>query len=223
MKKLLTVFLAFAMILSLGLIPAYAEKGRLTDGEYSFTTAGFAGDIPVKVTVKDNAISEIEIGENHETSGVGARAVDILPGKIIEAQSTGVDAIASATFTSNAIFDAVNQAIEAAGGDVAEWSKYEYEDLSAADPVELTADVVVVGGGGAGLAAALSAVNNGATVIILEKTDFLGGNTAMSEGNCLITGSTYEMKVAEENVAAGMEEYKNTLTDTPEVTGLFLQ
>lgn len=44
------------------------------------------------------------------------------------------------------------------------------------------ADVVVIGGGGAGLAAAVSAAENGASVILIEKAPFLGGNTLLSGG-----------------------------------------
>lgn len=47
-----------------------------------------------------------------------------------------------------------------------------------------TADVIVVGGGGAGLAAAVSAAENGASVILVEKAPFLGGNTLVSGGVC---------------------------------------
>lgn len=44
------------------------------------------------------------------------------------------------------------------------------------------ADVVVIGGGGAGLAAAVSAAENGASVILIEKAPFLGGNTIIAGG-----------------------------------------
>jgi succinate dehydrogenase/fumarate reductase flavoprotein subunit len=44
-------------------------------------------------------------------------------------------------------------------------------------------DVVVVGGGGAGLAAAVSAAGTGASVILLEKCDNLGGSTGIAIGS----------------------------------------
>lgn len=47
---------------------------------------------------------------------------------------------------------------------------------------DLRADVVVLGSGAAGLAAALSAHDNGASVLLLEKADVIGGTTAMSGG-----------------------------------------
>lgn len=55
-------------------------------------------------------------------------------------------------------------------------------NLAFAQGETLSADVVVVGGGGAGLAAAVSAAENGASVILIEKMPFLGGNTTLSTG-----------------------------------------
>lgn len=43
-------------------------------------------------------------------------------------------------------------------------------------------DVVVIGSGGAGLAAALEAANAGASVIVLEKTNIVGGDSTLCDG-----------------------------------------
>jgi fumarate reductase flavoprotein subunit len=47
---------------------------------------------------------------------------------------------------------------------------------------DMTADVVVVGGGGAGLAAAVTASEKGASVIVLEIRQVVGGNSALAGG-----------------------------------------
>jgi fumarate reductase flavoprotein subunit len=46
----------------------------------------------------------------------------------------------------------------------------------------VTYDVIVLGGGGAGLAAAVEAQSQGASVLLLEAADHLGGSTMMSAG-----------------------------------------
>ncbi|MGB4440078.1 MAG: FMN-binding protein, partial [Sedimentibacter sp.] len=53
------------------------------------------------------------VGEK-ETQGVGSMAIEQLPAKIVEANSTEVDVIAGATYTSKAIIYAVNNALDPA-------------------------------------------------------------------------------------------------------------
>ena len=47
---------------------------------------------------------------------------------------------------------------------------------------DMDADVVVVGSGGAGLTAAILAHDNGARVILVERSNMVGGTTAVSGG-----------------------------------------
>jgi NADPH-dependent glutamate synthase beta subunit-like oxidoreductase len=48
------------------------------------------------------------------------------------------------------------------------------------DDRQIKADLVVIGGGGAGLAAAVAAAEKGARVVVLEKRNCTGGNTALA-------------------------------------------
>ena len=50
-------------------------------------------------------------------------------------------------------------------------------------------DVVVIGAGGAGMAAALFAAIDGAKVLLVEHTEFVGGTTAISAGTTWIPGT----------------------------------
>lgn len=51
-----------------------------------------------------------------------------------------------------------------------------------ADATTKSFDVVIVGAGGAGMCAALGASQKGASVVLLEKSAFMGGNTNFAEG-----------------------------------------
>ena len=100
---------------------APAEAGALTDGTYTAEGKGIGGKVPVTVTIKDGKITEVIVGDNSETQGIGSKAIEQLPAKIVEAGDTeGVDAVSGATVTSKAIFTAVDEALEQAQGGAAE-------------------------------------------------------------------------------------------------------
>ena len=154
-----------------------------TPGTYEGTAAGYNGDVVLSVTFSEDAIEAIEVVSSAETEHVGDVAYDILFPEIIEYTSTGVDAVSGATFTSRAVFGAVNAAAEQAGCDVAALQAgakpFAYE---AQEPIEVTHDVVIVGAGGAGIAAAAQAAQNGDTVLVIETNAEVGGNTLVSGG-----------------------------------------
>jgi fumarate reductase flavoprotein subunit len=54
------------------------------------------------------------------------------------------------------------------------------------------ADVLVVGGGGGGLVAAISAADEGASVVLIEKSPQLGGNSALSSGSVPGAGTRFQ-------------------------------
>ena len=58
------------------------------------------------------------------------------------------------------------------------------------------ADVVVVGSGAAGLPASIIAKENGASVIVVEANDDIGGHAAISTGNIPLGGGTAAQKAA---------------------------
>jgi fumarate reductase flavoprotein subunit len=60
--------------------------------------------------------------------------------------------------------------------------------------VDVDVDVVVVGAGGGGLAAALAVADSGRSVIVLEKLDRPGGNSALSTGSIPAAGSRLQIE-----------------------------
>ncbi|HCX63850.1 MAG TPA: flavocytochrome c, partial [Eubacteriaceae bacterium] len=150
-------------------------------GSYTAEAEGNGGPVKVEVTFSEEAIDEIEIVEHSETEGLGDTALEKTKDDILNGQTLGVDTISGATYSSQAMIDAVADCVEQAGGDV-EALKNKSADASSGEAIEKTTDVVIVGGGGAGLAAAASASENGASVILIEKSIALGGNTLRSGG-----------------------------------------
>lgn len=67
------------------------------------------------------------------------------------------------------------------------------------DRTSLETDVLVIGGGGAGLCAALSAAEQGASVILCEKTSLYGGATALSSGKIPAVGTAQQQEKGEED------------------------
>ncbi len=88
------------------------DVSAIADGTYEGTGKGIGGDVPVSVTVAGGKITEVTVGDNSETQGIGTKAIEQLPAKIVEANGVeGVDAISGATVTSKAIFTAVEEAL----------------------------------------------------------------------------------------------------------------
>ena len=87
---------------------------KLKDGVYYGSAKGYGGEIKAKVTVSNGKISDIKIENHSETPEYYDRCSGIIP-NIISSQSTNVDGVSGATFTSNGIKSAVANALKNAG------------------------------------------------------------------------------------------------------------
>jgi len=119
MKKLTVVFIcAFAIVLTAcGKIETnynISDSGLWKDGIYTETAKGKNGNFVVNVIISDGKISDIQIGDNKETSDIGGKAIDELPAEMIKEQTYKVDVVSGATITSNGIKDAVARCLERA-------------------------------------------------------------------------------------------------------------
>ncbi len=202
-RQLIGAGAAFAALGALASSRAFAieapkggtDLAAIKDGEYTASRNAMNGMIEVAVTIKDGMIANIEVADNEETPGIGGRLlnssdevvtsggsapVDLLPRLITENNSLAVDLVTGATITSAALLGAVQDCIEQAGGDPANFQ------TPVAYPVyeDSQADVVVIGGGGAGLVAAIAAAKQGKKVVVIEKNGECGGDT-------LVCGAIY--------------------------------
>lgn len=206
MKKGFLVSISALMALSLGACstaPSQSENAKTsyTSGTFTGTSRGMKGEMNVDVTFSDTAITKIEITTTNDTFGVGygldTTPYEVIPNQIIENQSLAIDSITGATITTNAILNAVGDAVKQAGGDVDVLKSVKVEKEAAKDET-FDADVVIVGAGAAGLSAALEAEQAGAKVIVLEKQGIPGGATTLSGGKLLAAGTEFQ-------AAAGFE------------------
>ena len=85
---------------------------RYGDGVWRGVAKGMGGNITVTVTVAGGHIVSLTVDRHNETQGIGTKAVEQLPSKIVQANGlSGVDAVTGATVTSKGIFTAVDQAL----------------------------------------------------------------------------------------------------------------
>lgn len=84
----------------------------VVDGVYEGSATIWPVKAVVQVAIENRRIARIDILE-HRTM-LGGPAEEIIPAKIIEKQSTNVDAVSGATMSSDAIMNAVELAIEGA-------------------------------------------------------------------------------------------------------------
>lgn len=178
---------AAALAAAAGEEAAAPEATDMADGEYTASAPSFGRDgidvktVTLTATVKDNAITDIKVGEYGDTPAIGGMAFPILAQKVVDSQSLGMDAITGATVSTAGFKAAMTDIIAQAGGNPDEWKARPIEKR-AAETVEMDADIVVIGAGIAGLSAAVEAKDQGANVILLEKQAVLGSSTTRSEG-----------------------------------------
>lgn len=84
------------------------DLSKIDDGVYTGSYKVFPVAAVVKVTINNHIIEGIEIVK-HE-SGQGAPA-EIIPAKVVEAQSLEVDVVSGATYSSKVILKAIESAL----------------------------------------------------------------------------------------------------------------
>ena len=181
MKKTL-IALAVASLCAAG-----TSAAQFKAGTYTAKSPGIHGEVTVEVTFTADKIANIKVVKHEETVGIGSKAVEVLPGRMTEAQSPNVDGVTGATITTTAIRTAVSDCVKQAGVDPATLVPLVVK--AKGGEKTLTTDMVVVGGGGSGMSATIRGRMNGLDVILVEKMPYIGGAAAISGGQVVAQGS----------------------------------
>ena len=114
-----TVIMAVVLglyIKSTGTVPAADNAANLADGTYTSSAQGCLSEVTVTVTVTGGKVSNVAIDAANETPALGGAAAETLADQLTKAGSTsGVDAVAGATLTSDAVFTAMDDCLAQAG------------------------------------------------------------------------------------------------------------
>ena len=88
-----------------------ASQGQYTDGVYTGSASGYRGTTKVQVTVENGYISDIAVLSTGDDSQFFNRAESAVIRSILALQSSEVDTVSGATFSSRAIINAVTDAL----------------------------------------------------------------------------------------------------------------
>ena len=87
---------------------AKVDLNTVEDGVYSGSYSAFPVSAEVNVTVKDHKITEIDLIKHDNGQGTPA---EVIPGRVVEAQSLQVDSVSGATYSSRVILKAIEDAL----------------------------------------------------------------------------------------------------------------
>ena len=93
--------------------PSVSGNFPYPDGTYYGTAEGYLGDVKVAIVLKNHTIQSVQILENEDDAAFFNRACAVV-NNIVKNQTTGVDVVSGATYSSNGIINAVKAALESA-------------------------------------------------------------------------------------------------------------
>lgn len=153
-----------------------SQSGLYEDGTYTGSGSGFRGTTKVSVTVQNGQITDIALLSKNDDAQYFNRAWDTVIALIISGQTTTVDAVSGATFSSNGIMEAVADALKG------------HEAIS----VALSADETVTSAAGtSGQTSAQPSASSAASSASSQSTaseTAVSGNTDASSAAAVIAG-----------------------------------
>jgi len=112
LRKLL--ILTLIIIISTGLVACGDKKIIYKEGTYVGNAEGHIGPIKVQVVTDKYEIKSIKILEQQENPIIADTVYEKIPVRVIKANSTEVEVVAGATFTSNGLIKAIKNGLDKA-------------------------------------------------------------------------------------------------------------
>lgn len=182
-----------ALLLSAGLLGANlcaASTVEFVPGKYIAEANGRNGPMKVEVTVDKNKITNIQVLSHRESAGLSDAPLTQLPKEIIDRQTLKVDNIAGATFSSQGLIKATQNALSKATKDLSPLLLTTLPVKAKKAMKDEKADIVVIGSGIAGLTAAIAAKEKDKNVLVIEKQGMLGAGDSMNISTGITAGGS---------------------------------
>lgn len=178
---------------------------NLKSGTYHVVAQGYENNsTKLRVDIDHNRIEKITAEKEIVPNTLEDAVFTQIPEKIIKDQTLDIDALTGASYSSKGLLNAVGEAVEQAGGNVADYHQRTAAPKTASTTTTVTAtanddyqnwrqapakvdkvidtEFLIIGAGIAGLAAAVQAAQDGVKVTVLEKNAFVAGNGGGVEG-----------------------------------------
>lgn len=109
------MFLSFLVLIITLTGCAGGASSKWNDGSFEGSAKGLYGDIVMRVNIENGKIKAIDVVTHSESEGITDVAFDQIPKAIVEKQSVeNIDTMAGATISSDAIIEAVAEALKKA-------------------------------------------------------------------------------------------------------------
>ena len=108
--------LLIALLIGVLLITSSSKYSKYiySEGEYSGVAPGYHSDIKVKVKTDNYRILRIDITEHHEMPVISEVVFKDIPYRVIRENSTDVESVSGATYTSRGLLKALDDALSKA-------------------------------------------------------------------------------------------------------------
>ncbi len=103
--------IALIIVLSMLLIACTSPQPIYVSGVYLGVAEGYHSNLTVEVVTDEYAITSIEIIEEDETPIIAEIVYEEIPRAVIKANSTNIDVVAGATYTSETLLAAIEDGL----------------------------------------------------------------------------------------------------------------